>query len=164
MNTNSNAFSLADIADIDVSEIAEIRFENLPAGVYDFEVTQAEMDEKDNKDGDNRILIIFTYEVIGVQTILKKPSGDFDQNSLIGRKHTEKLYLVPDQGEQKLVEGIGRARAFIWDMGCPNKGKLGEVVEATTGHRFTAPIIERPNPNDRTSPYAQLKLKKRDAE
>lgn len=156
------AFSLADLAETDVSTIEEIRFENLPAGVYDFEVVEADLDEKDNKDGDNRILAVFKYKVIGVQSCLDRNISDPD--SLIGKSHTEKNYIVPDQGEQKAMEGIGRVRAFIWDMGCPNKGKLGDIVRGTVGHRFTAPIISRPNPNDRTSPFAQLKLKKREPE
>lgn len=155
---SAGAFSLADLADLDVSEVAEIRFENLPAGAYEFEVVEAELDEKDNKDGDNRIRAVFKFKVLECTACLKK---GVDKDSLVDKTHSEKVFIVPDEGEQKLLEGIGRVRAFIADMGAPNTGKLKEIVEATVGHRFPGQISERPNPNDRTSPFAQLKLPKK---
>lgn len=154
------AFSLADLADLDVSEIQEIRFENLPAGVYGFKVIEADLDEKENKDGDNRVMAVFKFEVVEVNAVVRK---GVDKEGLIGKTHTEKLFIVPDEGEKKVLEGIGRIRAFVWDLGCDNKGKLGDIVRATQDHMFSAKITERPNPNDRTQPYAQLKLDKRPA-
>lgn len=154
---DGGAFSLADLSELDISDIEEIRFENLPAGVYGFEVKNAELSEKDNKDGDNRIIATFTLEVVTVESVIAR---NIEAESLVGKKHTEKNYIVPDQGQQKVAEGVGRLRAFLKDMGCANEGKLADVVAASIGHQFIAPIVERPNPNDRTSPFAQLKLKK----
>lgn len=154
---DGGAFSLADLSELDITDIEEIRYENLPAGLYGFEVKEATLSEKDNKDGDNRIIATFKLEVVTVESVIAR---GVDADSLVGKSHTEKAYIVPDQGPQKVAEGVGRLRAFIKDMGAPNEGKLANVVAATVGHQFTAPIVERPNPNDRTSPYAQLKLKK----
>ena len=148
-----DVFSLADIADLDSSEVAAIRFESLPAGVYGFKVAEATMFDKDNKDGDPRVVVEFKFEVIEV--------ADFDPESLVGRTHTEKLYIVVDEGQKKALEGIGRVKSFVHDLGCENTGVTREWIEATVDHTFTAKIVERPNPNDRTSPYAQLKLEKR---
>lgn len=155
---DGGAFSLADLADLDVSEVAEIRFENLPAGVYGLEVLEADLDEKDNRDGDNRVIAIFKLGVLECTSCIKK---GIPKESLVGKTHTEKRYIVPDEGEAKVLEGIGLIRSFVWDMGCENRGKLGEIVRNTVGHRFTAPITERTNPNDRSNPFAQLKLSKR---
>lgn len=153
--TSNEVFSLADLADFDATEIAEIRFENLPAGMYGFKVVNADLGEKDNKDGDNRIIAEFKLEVVEVVSLLKK---GIDVDSLMGKGHTEKVYIVPDQGQQKAVEGIGRVKAFIADMGVNATGTLAEMVASTVDHIFTAKITERPNPNDKSSPYAQLKF------
>lgn len=158
---NAGAFSLADLAELDATEIEEVRFENLPAGLFGFEVVEADMDEKDNKDGDNRIIATFKLKVISVESVMAK---GVDADSLLGKSHTEKRYIVPDQGPAKVAEGVGQLKAFIHDMGCANQGKVIDIVKATVGHKFTAPIVERPNPNDKTSPFAQLKLKKREVE
>jgi hypothetical protein len=148
------AFSLADLADLDISEVAEIRFENLPAGIYGFKVVSAELDEKPNRDNENRMIAIFKFEVVEVNTIIKK---GVDKDSLLGKSHTEKLYIVPET-QQKVLDGIGRIRAFVSDLGCDSAGKLGDVLAGTVDHTFTGKIAERPNPNDRTQPFAQLKL------
>lgn len=157
---DGGAFSLADLADLEVSEVAEIRFENLPAGAYGFRVIEADLDEKENKDGDNRVMAVFKFEVVEVNAVIRK---GVDREGLVGKTHTEKLFIVPDEGEKKVLEGIGRIRAFVWDLGCDNKGKLGDIVRGTVDHMFSAKIAERPNPNDRTQPYAQLKLDRRPA-
>lgn len=160
-DVDGNVFSLADLADFDVSEIAEIRFENLPAGAYGFEVLEADLDEKENRDGDNRVIGVFKFGVVECTACLKK---GIDKDSLIGKTHTEKRYIVPDEGEAKVMEGIGMIRAFVWDLGCENRGKLGDIIRGTVGHRFNGRITERPNKADPSNPYADLKLEKRKAE
>jgi hypothetical protein len=47
------AFSLADLAEIDLEGIEEVRYENMPKGVYEFEVTKADL-VSDSKDGEVR--------------------------------------------------------------------------------------------------------------
>lgn len=153
--TSSEVFSLADLADFDATEVAEIRYENLPAGLYGFKVVYADLSEKDNRDGDNRIIAEFKFEVVEVSSVVKK---GVDPDSIIGKGHSEKVYIVPDQGQQKAIEGIGRVKAFIADMGVEASGTLADMVAATVDHVFDAKIAERPNPNDKSSPYAQLKF------
>lgn len=156
-------FSLADIAELSTDEVAEIRFESLPAGVYGFKITEAELDDHENRDGDPRVKVTFKFEVMTVEGVTGKASRapGFDPNDLIGKTHTEKLFIVTDEGQKKALEGIGRVKSFVWDLGCENKGVMREWVEATVDHEFVGKIVERPNPNDRTNPYAQLKLDKR---
>ena len=153
--TNSEVFSLADLADFDATEVAEIRFENLPAGLYGFKVVNADLGEKDNRDGDNRVIAEFKLEVVEVASVVKK---GIDPETLMGKGHTEKVYIVPDQGQGKAIEGIGRVKAFIADMGVNATGTLAEMVASTVDHVFNAKITEKPNPNDKSQPYAQLKF------
>lgn len=163
---NTEIFSLADIADLDATEIQEIRFESLPGGTYDFEVSEATLEDYTNKDDDPRVKVTFKFEVIGVQGIVsaKAKQPGFDQEDLIGKSHTEKLFIVTDEGQKKAVEGVGRVKAFIWDLGCDNVGVFRDIIESTVGHKFTAKILETRNPNDASNPYANLKLDKRPAQ
>lgn len=164
-DSNTEMFSLADLADIDVTEVAMIRGETLPAGVYQFKVLEAELDETTNRDDDPRIRAVFKHEVVGVVTVLGKAAKapDFDPEELVGKTYTDRLYIVPDEGQKKALEGIGRVKAYVFDLGCENNGTLSDIVAATVDHTFEAKIVERPNPNDRSSPFAQLKLEKRKA-
>lgn len=144
-------FSLADLADLDVSEVAEIRFSSLPAGVFVFSVESATLDEVMNRDDEKRFIAEFKFKVLEVKAVVKKGVVLED---LVGKQHTEKLYIVPSKAE----EGIGLIRAFVNDMGVDNKGKLGEVVERTVGHEFTGKITERKDKDDPSRVYARLSL------
>lgn len=152
---SGQVFSLADIADLDTSDIAEMRFSNLPGGIYVFKTTSAELGEKDNKDNKPRVVPTFKFEVLEVKACKNRK---IDPADLVGKSHTEKVYLVPDEGAIKLAESIGRLKAFVWDMGVDDSGTVQEYLERCVDNVFEAQIIERPNPSDKMSPYAQLKL------
>ena len=153
-DSDGGDFSLADLADLDVTEIEEIRFENLPAGAYAFKVAAADLVEKPNRDQEQRFIAEFKMEVVEVKAVVKK---GVDPESLIGKSHTEKVYIVPEKAQ----EGIGRVRAFIADLGCNNKGQLKAIIDGTVEHIFNGKIVERPNKDDPSSPFASLKLEKR---
>jgi hypothetical protein len=143
--------SLADLSDLDVSEVQEIRFDTLPAGSYHLEVKKAELTEGTNRDDEKRFIAEFKFEVLECFAVIDK---NVDKDSLVGRGHTEKLYIVPAKAE----EGIGLIRAFVFDMGCDNDGKLGAIIENTVAHRFNTRITHRSDPNDKTIVYARIKL------
>jgi hypothetical protein len=155
MSEEMQEFSLADLADIDVSEIEEIRFESLPPGVYGFKVAEADLEEKPNRDGDQRFIGAFNLEVVEVKAVVK---AGVDKDSLIGKKHTERRYIVPTEGPAKLAEGIGQLRAFVTDIGCNSEGKLIEIVKNTVDHTFYGKIVERSNKDDPSQKFAQLRL------
>jgi hypothetical protein len=144
-------FSLADLAELDVSDIEEIRFESLPAGAYIFKIVEATLGEKPNKDGEQRFLAEFKVEIVEVKAVVKK---GVEPESLVGKTHVEKFYIVPE----KAPEGIGRIRAFLGDIGLNNAGKLGEVVEQSVEHIFPGKIAERPNRDDPSQKFASLRV------
>lgn len=143
--------SLADLAGLDVSEIQEIRFETLPQGIYDFKVVSATLEEGTNRDDEKRFWAEFKFEVLEAKAIVDK---NVDRESLAGKTHGEKLYIVPEKAE----EGIGRIRAFISDLGCENGGALGPIVENTKDHVFTGKITHQKDKSDSSIVYARLKL------
>lgn len=147
-------FSLADIADIDVSEIAEVRYASLPAGSYGFEVTEADLAE-DEKDGERRFKAEFSMKIVEVKAVLER---DVDKESLMGKVHTERFFIKPTEPQEDVEKSIGRIRAFVADIGMDNSGKLGDIVRNTKGHVFNGKIVKQKDKLDKSIEYARLKL------
>lgn len=143
-NEEQEDFSLADIAGLDAAEIAEVRFEVLPGGVYTFRGVAASLEDTTNRDDERRIVMKAQFEVIEVKSVIDRNFKTEEAKAeLIGRKHTEKQYVVP----AKAAEGLGLIRAFIGDMGLPNEGPFGGVegcepgiIDGIVDHEFTAKI------------------------
>lgn len=152
----NESFSLADLADLDVSDIEEVRFVSLPAGIYDFEVTNADFHE-DTKDGETRFKIEFGLKIIEVKSIMESGKNPDD---FVGKEHTERFFVKPTDEQEKVLKAIGRVRAFITDMGGESKGKLGDIVRNQKGHTFTGKIVKQKDRNDPSVEYARLRLEK----
>lgn len=153
MADEDTGFSLADIADLDVSDIAEVRFEQIPAGVYGWEVTEADLTE-DEKDGERRFGAIFTLKILEVKTVIEQ---GVDKESLVGKTHTERFFVKPNEPQEDVQKAIGRIRAFIADVGGNNAGKLGEIVRGLKGHTFVSKGIKQKDRQDKTVEYFRLK-------
>lgn len=157
-------FSLADIAQLDASEIAEVRFESLPAGVYVFRGESARFEDGTNRDDERRVILVTKSEVVEVKSVIDRDYKTEEQRAtLIGKKHTEKFYVVPE----KAAEGLGLIRAFIGDIGLPNDGPFGGVegsepgiVDAFAGHEFTGKIAQRPRKGNPTIKDSSLRIDK----
>lgn len=157
-------FSLADIANLDASDIAEVRFESLPAGVYVFRGESAALEEGTNRDDERRVILVVKMEVAEVKSVIDRDyKTDEQKATLLGKKHTEKLYIVPE----KAAEGLGLIRAFIGDVGLPNEGPFGGVegaepgiIDGFVGHEFTGKIVQRPRKGDPTIKDSNLRIDK----
>jgi hypothetical protein len=151
-------FSLADLAQLDVSEIAEVRYESLPAGLYTFKGVEVKFEDTTNRDDERRLVLTVKLEVVEAKSVVER---GVDKEDLIGKKHTEKFYIVPE----KAAEGIGLIRAFLADVGLPNEGPLGGVegidpglVDNLVDHEFTGKIIKQPRKGDPSTKDARLRL------
>lgn len=154
MADETQGFSLADIADIDVSEIAEVRFSQIPNGSYGWEVTEADLHE-DEKDGERRFKAVFEIKIVEVKAVLEP---NVDKESLVNKTHTERFFIDPSKPQEEVEKAIGRIRAFIADMGLDNKGKLGDIVRSAKGHIFTGKIVKQKDRDDKSIEYARLRL------
>lgn len=153
-------FSLAELAELDAAEIAEVRFESLPAGIYVFRGESAKFEDTTNRDEERRIVLTVKLEVAEAKQVMERMSQE-DKEALVGKKHTEKFYVVP----VKAPEGLGLIRAFIGDIGLPNEGPFGGVegsppgiVDAIEGHEFTGKIIKQARKGDPTTKDSRLRL------
>jgi hypothetical protein len=149
-----SGYSLADLAEIDVSDIEEVRFSTLPAGGYEFEVTDADLGE-DEKDGERRFFARFDMKVVGVKVVLEQ---GVDKESLVGKSHSERFFVTPSAPEEDVKTSIGRIRAFITDIGQDSSGALGKIVREAKGHVFPGKIVKQKDKHDKSIEYARLKL------
>lgn len=147
---NNAGFSLADLADLDVTGIDEIRFENLPDGIYDFIIKSPELSEGTNKDQEK---IFYFNAKCEVEECLSLLAGG-DTEALKGKIHNHRQNIEPADAET----GIGRIRAFATDVGQDSTGKLGEVVERLKDHRFRCKVVSQTDKVDPSIKYARLRF------
>lgn len=150
-------FSLADLAEIDVTDIAEVRYASIPMGVYDFLITKAELAE-DEKDGERRFKAEIEMKIAEVHAVLEP---NVDKESLIDKLHTERFFIKPNEEQAKVLASIGRIRAFVADVGMDNTGKLGDIVSNLKDHAFKASIVNAKNKDDPSNPFKRLKLEQK---
>lgn len=156
LNPNTTEeFSLADLAGIDISQVAEVRFEQLPAGLYLFEVTDATMKQGEDKDGAKRFEVTFEHKVLEVKAMIE---AGVDKESLVGKSHSERFFVNPGKEQEEILKALGRIRAYITDIGGDSIGQLGAAVENTKGLRFPAKITVRKDKDDPSTTYARIKL------
>lgn len=159
-NLDEVGFSLADLADIDLEGIEEVRFEDFPKGVYEFEVSTADL-ASDAKDGEPRYKIEFTLKVLEMLSSIE-PGVDLEKWK--DKTHTERFFVYPKRPEEDAAKAIGRVKAFLIDMGLDlvkdeaGKTKLGDSVRNAKGHSFRARIERQQDRNDPNRSYARLRL------
>jgi len=151
--TTGTEFSLADIADMDVSDIAEVRFEQIPAGVFGWEITESDLSE-DEKDGERRFKAEIVQKIIEVKSVLEQ---GVDKESLVGKTHTERFFIKPNEPQEEVQKAIGRIRAFVADIGGNNVGKLGDIVRGLKGHTYVCKGVKQKDRTDKSVEYFRLK-------
>lgn len=149
-DNESAGFSLADLADLDVSGIDEIRFETLPAGIFDFIIRNPTIDEGTNSEQEKVFYFNCGCEVEECVSLLE--GGDVA--ALKGKTHNHRQNIEPADPEK----GIGRIRAFVSDVGLDSSGKLGAIVENLKDHRFRAKIVTTTDKIDRSRKFANLRF------
>lgn len=147
-------FSLADLADLDVSDIKEIRFETLPQGIFDFVVKNPKLDEGTDKE-QNRIFI-FSADCV-IEEVVTVLDSSVDKDGLVGKSQNQRQNIDPSDAET----GIGRIRAFGTDIGIDSTGKLGDVVARMDGQRFRGKITHTKDRTDPSIVYARLRFDKK---
>ena len=119
--------SLADIAGLDISEVAEVRMGTLPKGNYVLRVKSASLTEGTNRDNEQRFIIEQEFEVVECLSLIDPKE---DKDAQIGRKIGQKQYIVPEKWE----EGVGIYRGQVTDMGLDSTG-LNSSVRRWRGSR-----------------------------
>lgn len=149
-------FSLADLAGVDMSQIAEVSFEGLPAGMYLFRGLEGKLEKVQNAKEENRGKISLQMEVAEVKSITERNQ---DPDDWLGKKHRENFWIVPEKPE----EGLGLAVRFFRSIGINPEGKqlggtedpdgnpvVGIIDEFADGFEFLGKITKKPRRGDPT--------------
>lgn len=137
--------TLADLAGIDLEGIEERRQLVFPVGSYMWEViADPEPPMLANLKGKGAVSFsLKCTNVIDVKDPKEAPNGN--PMALIGRNHRETFFLTT-------MESLGYLKAFMVDIGGQGKGALSALLLSTVGIQFSAPIVHRPNADDKNAP------------
>lgn len=165
VNMESEQVSLSDLAGVDFSDVAELRFSALPDGQYVFDVQAGDDTPKLAAIGTGdkaKPAAVFLLTVINVLAV--KNAADLlgePVTSLIGKGHRE-TFFITDQ------KSVGYVKAFVADIGgdntgpmggIPSKGKIG-FLDKSAGLRFSGFIGHRADKNDSDKVYVNINRNK----
>lgn len=143
--------SLAQIANLDMEDVEEVRWSNLPKMSGVFEIVKMELTSRNTKQGDRPVLA-GTFKVLEVFSCL---DDDVTPESLIEREHRQAWFIgVGDPPDP--VKDIGRWKAFLVDTGYQATGQINAICDACAGHRFIGVIKQRPDKDDKDIIYSQF--------
>ncbi len=143
-NGLEGAFSLAEFASVDVSDIQELRSEALSEGIYTFECESAKMEDSSTDEAE-RAKAVMRFKILEAKGIVER---GVNPEELIGKVHTENQFFSLDDRE-KAALAVGYLKGFVADIGADNSGPLGGdgenvgFLDRMIGHRFEAKIKRR---------------------
>jgi len=145
---NIEMMNMGDLLSVSFDDVEEYRFENRPAGVYEFRVKEDGIGSQETKNG-VKAIIFFNLEVINCEALVDK---QLDPASQIGEFHRETVFITDP------VKDFGRAKALITDAslevtaGQPVPAQLLELTDQT----FRGAIKHTKDQEDKTKVYANL--------
>lgn len=138
--------SLADIAGINMDDVAEVRSTVTAAGAMQFKVKEMKLDTVDTQKGTKAVVNV-ALEITNVITLL---DDTLNAEDIIGKTHNETFWITNP------VDDIGRVKAFMTDSGFQGSGTLQELMEGFTDHEFLGVIKHKRDKNDADKIYANL--------
>ena len=148
---------LASLAGVDMSEVQEVRSLVLPAGQYLMKVIDAKLESREVQDRSddaapdakiNKPVIDFELEVTDCMALT---DDKLDPGAMVGRKHHNSIWITD------LAKDLGRAKAFMADIGVDCAGALETLLNESHGVEFVTTITNTKDKNDPDRVYANLK-------
>lgn len=148
LEIGGESVSLADLAGIDMDNVAEVRTTLFPAGAFKFKVDTSKLDVFGSGQ-DKKAAIVFKFKCTDV---LALTDTALHANDVIDKFHQEPIMLTEP------MEGLGRAKAFMADCGFKGSGKLQDLLAGFIGTEFKTLITHRPDKNDKSRIYSNIGL------
>lgn len=152
--------SLTDLANFDMSDVEEMRISGFPSGHFRWRILGGEdrpaLLPIDTKKG-RKPGVKIKCECLEVMNLQPDPKVEVqpDPISLIGKTHIETFFIGDPEGK-----GLGFLKAFMADVGIEAVGRLDDLLLAMVDKEFTAPIKNKPNPDDEDMRRINFDLKK----
>lgn len=147
---NIEMMNMGDLLNVSFDDVEEYRFENRPAGLFEFKVKEAGIGTQETKNG-VRAVIFFNVEVINCEALVDK---NLDPASQIGEFHRETIFISDP------VKDFGRAKAFVADTGMditPGQPVSTQLLELTD-QTFRGEIKHTKDKEDKTKVYANINM------
>ncbi len=148
LEIGGESVSLAELAGIDMDNVAEVRTSLFPAGAFKLKVEDAKLDIFGSGQ-DKKAAIAFKFKCTDV---LALTDTSLQANDVIDKFHSEPIMLTDP------IEGLGRAKAFMADAGFKGNGKLQELLAGFIGTEFKTRITHRPDKKDTSRIYSNIGL------
>lgn len=148
--------TLAELAGLNLDDIAEKRMFGFPRGIFSWEVMQEEDSLPHLEAINGKPAAVVQFSCIDVHSVNPQDKAEIpngDVNTLIGKRHREAFFFSK-------LEDIGFLKAFINDVGGAKVGTFGERLRSLGGLRFTAPIVKRKDKNDSDKTYTNIDRQK----
>lgn len=154
MDGFESQISLADLAGMDMSGIKEVRFTSAPAGKYHWliklsELTTQEVDKEKGDSNSGKIkvpCIRFEMEAVNVFALTEP---DLNLEDYIGQKINQQFNIRNE-------DALGRAIAFLNDIGVGQTAPLGELINAAHGMEFISDVKKTKNKDNPDIVYSNL--------
>ncbi len=140
--------SLAQLAGVNMDDVAEVRGSTFAAGAFKFAVDIAKLAVM-GKGNDAKAGVQFKFKCTDVLSLV---DASKDAETIIGKFHTETCFLTDP------MEGLGRTKAFMADTGFKGSGSLQTLLEGFVGHEFKCVITNNADKNDKDIIYANIGL------
>lgn len=135
----SGFFSLAALAQQDVSEVSVIMSRIPAAGVYRVRCTGVAGKETAGKDGQPPLISFgYTHEILGANLVDKNK----DPESLVGKKLSQRITIWAKTADD-LLESIGLLKGNYQKVGLPHAGAMGGAeglppgwIDGAVNHEF----------------------------
>lgn len=158
-------FNLADLAGLDTTNVQEVRIgEKIPEGIYDWGITEPSMEDdhiEENNVKIQRLKALFKLTILDVREV-KEQMDQATKEKLVGKTFIHAIVRKMPAGKEErakaLEEFVGLVKGFLIDSGCSGNGKIGDLLAAANGKKFTAPIKYAKNKNDIDNPYVNLSM------
>lgn len=159
--------SVMDLSGVDTSQIAEVRFERLPKGMYRFQIKEANLEQEKTKNDDDQDIPLFLLpvklEVIApLQLAMQHDNPESLKGKVMQHRIAKKIetHQGKDKAEQDAETFVGMVKAFAVDIGINGSMPFGEIIQQMAGVQFDGPIKHTRNKNDEDNPFVNLDTQK----
>lgn len=148
MDKTQPTLSLADLAGINLSEVAEVRFENIPEMGALFEITAHSLEAIDRGEKMKGPGVIYDFSVKECVSLV---DSSLKKEEMVGKVQKQTFML-------RNLEDIGRFKAFLTDCGVqiPDAMPLPDIIPGVVGLAFTGKSVHKKNTNDPDKPYCNI--------
>lgn len=154
-----SSISMMDLANASMADVAEVRGQTWPAGIFDWQISGTTENPGENNDGVKQFKLEVEMDCINVVGLTQMGA---DPSTLAGGKFKHRITKNIEKPAD-LYTFLGMVKAFAKDVGIDGVDTMeyGQLREMMIGKQFRAPVRHKVNQRDRDAdPFAELVTKK----